>query len=533
MPAISGSKSYDGLTLEQYERLSGGTDRLAKGKLSLGAKISVFFKRLGFWMKHHRWENNKSLAKHLISHLSKNTTPKDDIAAVDTLFHKVILGVSDPFKQKQLSDEFDGLLAKKLPLKEPSNDDEPEFPEPDIESASTFTSESSASFGAATQMKPIATSAQPSATSSSSVATATAEKKELPKPVAASAASAVKINVKEKLEHLERALSAYVPHCRPQINGQNLRDYYVSEDFARHAKTARVYYNGSQLSDEDALRITFQREPTNIAMGSGQYNKERLKELYGFERGVFTDPTAKKSDGKPFKDLPNTACMYAETYLWKPPGGQNKVEIACLSVPAPAMDSKHQPHYPYYMGTGKPHHPDDMGTGKLNTARYENEMEFLFKTVELSLRDNVADAFNGKGIKRVIISRFGQGVFLNALGGSDKALANAAFDKQLAKFMNRIQDLNVEIKMSEYNAFGGNKDPGTVYGDILDTAQEGDLVINAWDPHSAPGNGNDADKSFDGAMGKGTGILLTQSPWFNEVLKSKDALVAVTTVKKK
>ncbi|MFV0339736.1 MAG: hypothetical protein ACK5MA_03770, partial [Parachlamydiaceae bacterium] len=63
-----------------------------------------------------------------------------------------------------------------------------------------------------------------------------------------------------------------------------------------------------------------------------------------------------------------------------------------------------------------------------------------------------------------------------------------------------------------------------IIGDIVDTAQEGDLIVNAWDPHSAPGNGNDGDRSFDGAMGRGSGILATQTSWLNPTLKSKEAL---------
>lgn len=60
-----------------------------------------------------------------------------------------------------------------------------------------------------------------------------------------------------------------------------------------------------------------------------------------------------KADGSLFKELPNTATVYSETYMWDPPGGDHKKEIACLSVPAPALDSVNQPHYQYYMSKGK------------------------------------------------------------------------------------------------------------------------------------------------------------------------------------
>lgn len=312
-------------------------------------------------------------------------------------------------------------------------------------------------------------------------------------------------------------LQAYNPKFTPRANQANLLDYSKSEDCMRHAQTARIYYNSSQLAKEDALRIAFQREPTNIAMGSNQYNEEKLEKLFGYRKGVYNDIDAKKEDGSSFKDLPNSVTVYSETYLWDPPGGRNKKEVACLSLPAPALDSTKQPHYSYYMNAGK-----------LDADKYEQEMKFLFKCVEKVVRDNNDTAFNNKGIKRVVLSRFGQGAFLGALTGNDAEIARNSYKKQMAIFLNRIKDLDLEIVMSEYSHPGDdiwhNK---MIIGDIVKTAQEGDLIINAWDPHSAPGNGNDADYSFDGAMGKGSGILLTQTGWLNKALRSKDALSPV------
>lgn len=313
-------------------------------------------------------------------------------------------------------------------------------------------------------------------------------------------------------------LSAYNPKFLPQSNSKNLAEYSQSEDYKRHAKTARIYYNASQLAEQDALRIIFQREPTNIAMGANQYNKEKLGQLFGYQTSVYIDANARKQDGSSFQDLPNTAAVYSETYLWNPPGGKNKKEVACLSLPAPALDSSKQPHYDYYMHSGK-----------LDEQRYEQEMAFLFKCIESAVRDNHETAFGNKGIKRVVLSKFGQGAFLEALSPPDRAVAQQAYRSQLGQFLKNIGDLDIEVVMSEYQTPGAdaiwlNK---MIVGDIIQTAQEGDFIVNAWDPHSAPGNGNDADKSFDGAMGKGSGIMLTQTSWLNETLRSKDHLVGI------
>ncbi len=305
----------------------------------------------------------------------------------------------------------------------------------------------------------------------------------------------------------------YAPKFLQQANANNLTTYSQSAEYQRHAKSARIYYNAAQLSKKDAQRVIFQREPTNIAMGANQYKENELNNLFGYKKGIYNTPHTKKEDGTYFKDLPNTASVYAETYLWKLPGSSNKIEIACLSVPAPALDSPKQPHYAYYMKTGQ-----------LDQAKYRTEMHFLFKSIEQAVRDNKDSAFESKGIQRVVLSRFGQGAFLNALNPTDQATAKNIYNQELLQFLNSLKDLKLTIVMSEFKDPGGDRLLEVIEGDIIETAEEGDLIINAWDPHSAPGNGNDADASFDGAMGKASGIILTQTSWLNQHLKDDNSL---------
>lgn len=317
---------------------------------------------------------------------------------------------------------------------------------------------------------------------------------------------------------LSAVMNTYYADFRPSRNYNNLKDYSTSEDYKRHAKTARIYYNSEQLAGEDALQIIYQREPTNVAMVPNQYKKEELKNLFGYDRGIYNDPKAKKVDGSSFKDLPNTAAVYSETYLWDVPGKKDAKEIACLSLPSPALDTSFQPHFNYYVKKGG-----------LDVEKYEQEMKFLFKTIEKVLRDNKDTAFNHKGIRRLVLCRFGQKSFLRALDNNDKINALNIYKKQLIMFLDKIKDCGVKVVMSEFS-HPTEKLCDTIdaiEGCILKRAEEHDLIINAWDPHSAPGNGNDGDRSFDGAMGKGTGILLTQSSWLNEALRDEGSLVPI------
>lgn len=316
---------------------------------------------------------------------------------------------------------------------------------------------------------------------------------------------------------LNKVLATYKDKFKPLMNASHLQEYSISKDYRRHAKTARIYYNSRQLVGQDALRVVFQREPTNIAMGLNQYNPKALEKCFGYRKGVYNDPTAKKANGRSFRDLPNSVAVYSETYLWSSPGGRRRKEVAILSLAAPALDSPTQPNYSYYMSKGR-----------LNVKRYENEESFLFRAIEMAVRENHKSAFGNKGIKRVVLSKFGLGAFIATLCSKDKVNALYAFKKQAALFQERIADLGLEVVLSSGDKQSALwKGKTTASDNILISARDQDLIINPWDPHSAPGNGNDGDHSFDGAIGSGSGVLLTQTSWLNPTLRNKKCLRAV------
>ncbi len=337
---------------------------------------------------------------------------------------------------------------------------------------------------------------------------------------------------------LGTVLGAYQEVYRPNLNAKNLAQYEGSDECQRHQRTVKAYYNPSDLTTGDARTVASYRQPTNIDGKTDKYDRTKLDETLGYSDGAFYDTKLRKEDNSSFSEKPNTVALYSETNLWDPiitkvsgrrdmvsSFNPTKKEVAVLSLPAPALDTSKQPHYKYYVDGSN-----------LNENKYSTEMNFLFRTIKKAVTDNIKTAFEEKGIKRLVLSRFGQNNFLKGLSSDQQKIARRIFQEQLNSFYADIENKCPDLKvvMSEYEESKVNLKyqelPGgmdIVYGDILTTAEEGDFIVNAWDPHSAPGNGNDGDNSFDGAIGKGTGVLLTQTSWLNPNLRKEENFVAV------
>lgn len=322
----------------------------------------------------------------------------------------------------------------------------------------------------------------------------------------------------------------------PNKNRKQLEEYYVSEDFKKHAESAKVYYNKTEINVEDAKLVVSRREPVNIAMGQ-HYNKKMLEERFGYKSSVYNDTKAIKSNGEAFRERPNTASVYSEAFLWPEPGvSSNRKEVAILNVPAPALDVKDQPHFKYYVNGSK-----------LDREKYRNEMNHLAKAIVQAVIDNKSSAREGKGLQRLVISRYGQANFLNALRSIDEQEASAAnnifYDtlvNQIVENKNELKDIQIVIsewgnnlnktmkeKFVEPLKNAGLERVEIINGDIKENVKDGDLIVNAWDPHSAIGNGNDNDDSFDGQIGRSSTAVLAGTPQLNSHLNDSKAYIGV------
>ena len=348
-------------------------------------------------------------------------------------------------------------------------------------------------------------------------------------------------------------------HLSPFLNKANLQAYFGSDEYNAHSQTAVVFYNADEMSQGDAFTVMNNRDPVNIRMQRA-FDTQKLAKAFGVNdddvRSVYLRDYAAgakpivKTNGKHFWDLPNTVGVYGRIVLWRNPGEPvNQFEISCLSIPAPALDDARQPHYNYYVQDRR-----------LNGGRYLEEMRFLAKMTITATEHALG---KGHNIKKLIIPYIGLDAFLEGLRNSeDKLLAKKQFDIAFSEALGAafeddnslIKAHTIEVKLSAFKAddvwglsgrpmedskilallrttymakyrgavdtYGAYMFPTSHYviGDILETARENDLIVNPWDPHSLPGNGNDNDHTFDGVIGRASGMVLVQSPWFNQRL---------------
>lgn len=321
---------------------------------------------------------------------------------------------------------------------------------------------------------------------------------------------------KEMFRRLMGDQGLYNSRYRTNLNFKNLAAYIESPEFVAHQRSTKVYV-GHNLSPDQAKLMANQREPVNIAQGRG-YNLPRAEKLLGYSTSFF------ETQGRNL-DSNAVVSVYSKTFLWDPPGGNIKKEVAVLSVYAPALDSPQQPRFNHYID-GQPKEENN----RLNVAAYRAHMQEVAMTIVQAAIDNKDST------RRVVIPLVGQSAFVSTLSGQGKQQAMQIFVETMAEALKQnaqaLQGLPIVI--SEYSGQKGvqaaqniaaiSRMPvGSILGDIKTQSREGDLIVNAWDPHSAPGNGNDGDNSFDGQIGRSTGVLLTQTNWFNSQMNDEGA----------
>lgn len=319
----------------------------------------------------------------------------------------------------------------------------------------------------------------------------------------------------EMLNRLMGSNGIYNHQVKIRANANNLAAYLNSPEFIEHQKTVKVYV-GNHLSMEEAKAMATMREPVNIAQGRF-YDVDRAKDLFGYEMSYF------QTDGEKLHGN-GVVSIYSRTFLWNPPGGDSKKEVAVLSVYAPALDSPNQPRAAKFI-VGEP----QMENNQLKKEAYRDHMQEVAESIVRAAIDHKETT------NRLVIPLIGQSAFVSTLSAQGKQEAFAIFQETLAEaFSAHKVDLEgMNIVISEYSGNLGRTAAenisalsgmpiGSILGDIKVQSQNGDLIVNAWDPHSAPGNGNDGDNSFDGQIGRATGILLTQTNWFNPALNDPE-----------
>jgi hypothetical protein len=261
------------------------------------------------------------------------------------------------------------------------------------------------------------------------------------------------------------------------------KGFNILGDYKKYAEKTKVFYDNND-DINDVKKLVTEREPVNIAM-SRFYDKQKMKETFGWEVGYYS------------KKQINIAIYCYTPILYK----EKNTYMNVINVIAPALDSKTQPDYSIYIKDGS-----------LITEKYLGAMEAVFiKIFKCAKTNNFND---------ILLSAFGQGNFAGAFSNETipqyfNALENIYGLNEYKNinihyfgfadgFYTKWKDFKTKNSLNTDDYIGGIQDL-VFREDIPKDA----LFINAWDPWSLVGNGNEGDNSLDGYVGRisAAGIL--------------------------
>lgn len=250
-------------------------------------------------------------------------------------------------------------------------------------------------------------------------------------------------------------------------------------------KETTVYYKACD-SFADVQRVATEREPVNIGMWRF-YNKQELNTLFGYRRGAYAESSRAAL-------MPNIA-IYCRTPMR---GFGPAIEVHVINVVGYAFDSMWQPDYAYFF------------RNKCSISRRMwNELVERMRQVWCF----VFECARRHGLQRVFLANVGGGAFSYYLSGSYDMLREASLTPVLQEY-------------PEIEARHLPRMPDFVFSNEGRPLLANSLFVNAWDPWSMVGNGNEADNSLDGVFGRNTAMALLCWPKSNPQMRWESVLPA-------
>ncbi len=280
-----------------------------------------------------------------------------------------------------------------------------------------------------------------------------------------------------------------------------------------YALHTTVYYKSTDNISSNITnvqKLLREREPVNIAQRR-HYDQQALMNLFGYDKSCYGE----------FNDSINIS-VFTVTPFRPSDTEQNmatidnintNININVLNVIAPAFDSYKQPDFKFFM------------SDEDKCKRFELIFDMIF-TCAIE-----------KGMDRIYITGFGLGVFRNdpndyVIGftksynkyvnhlNHTKLYYWSYSDDMTNKIKNSIPNINIEFSQVNYDMLW-------LY--IVQIKEQYDitkvLFINAWDPYSVIGNGNNCDRSWDGHFGRRSAMSILALPQFNPHIKYIDLAI--------
>lgn len=284
----------------------------------------------------------------------------------------------------------------------------------------------------------------------------------------------------------------HVPALTPYEAALKVRTIYVpgfafptwvlqEAHWANHRfEDTTVFYHEAD-SFEDVLRLTTEREPCNIGMRR-IYNRKSMKDAFGYEIGAY-------SKGY----MPSIAVYCNATIRSAVTGGFRQAHV--INLVGLAFDAWEQPDYKFF---------------------HDKPKEHIVYAYTRIWRLALAAAQAVPGIKRIKLYNVGGGAFA---GTHEYGFTETIFEPAFRPLMPAFAAAGIEVAGYDWEkkVFNGGFIPDVLETDDLDTT----LYVNAWDPWSLIGNGNERDSSLDGSWGRISNMAVLGWRITNPVMKFK------------
>lgn len=283
-------------------------------------------------------------------------------------------------------------------------------------------------------------------------------------------------------------------------------------------KSVKIYGDKIPLGIE-LNEIMLHKQPVNIGMGSNDYNHSKWKDCLTKKGLPDTTDAGKSFYTKYYENNnklgPNVA-IYCKTPTLDDSDSSNlkTKDIGILSVSAYAFDSEDQPDRKYFMNGQKFKEDKKM--------EYEGRIRSIFEKILRCAKDN--------DYKSIYIDGPGCGAF----AGPDSEYVIKVYNKFFNEYKKKLNKNGIRL----INGYKENPKlfPNKNYNKLNCFTKEwkknfGEpekvLFINNWDPHSLPGNGNNADSSVDGGYGRNAPISIIGCASINEHLLKPENYIQI------
>lgn len=265
---------------------------------------------------------------------------------------------------------------------------------------------------------------------------------------------------------------------------------FAKKDWTSYIQSFKIITaDGSGLSADTAQQMVLQRSLVDFVSFPTR-NKtapETNKAILGCTNSYFDDHPAESAQEVAF--------------IMKTPmivDGVNAIKnVTVLTLTAPPLDDTNHPIWNNFVDE----------KGKLNEEVYSKHYRSLCSLIKQASDQNPD--------KRVVMSAVGMGAFVSALSPDQQEVARDIAANHLAQLAKALSDEGRHVAYSDINVSSQNAVKiqksvikngmaplhfvGKLPGDWMN---DGDLYINAGDPHSCAGNGGSRDDSLEGKLGR-------------------------------